>query len=514
MQIIEVDYIVVGAGVAGLSCALEASKTGTVALLTKDKLPSGNTPLAQGGIAVVLSEKDQFDFHIEDTLIAGAGACNRVAVETLVKEGQARVLDLLDMGFPCDRDLDGKPLLSREGAHSMPRVISAWGDESGRALAETLAIQVHKQKNIFINEHTFAIDLIVQNDRCVGLIAFDLKSNKPILYAARAVVLATGGCGQLFAHTTNNIHCTGDGFALAYRAGAKLENMEFVQFHPTALDVDENPMFLVSEAVRGEGAVLINNKGERFMASLHPLAELAPRDIVARGIFSEINAGNRVYLDASPIGSEFAHRFPSISKACRDRGLHPPGDLIPVVPAAHFIMGGVKTDLDGRTTVKGLYACGEVASTGVHGANRLASNSLLEGLVFGCRAGRAVVSDKVLAGLGSGSSLAVIEKASNYVNGIELTADKKLLLEKLRKIMWEQVGLVRTGKGLSEALACFVGMEKSLGRKDLMLKNLITVAGLIARGALARKESRGSHFRTDFPPALNDYGHLQHVCSL
>ena len=502
MQIIKTDYVIVGAGVAGLACAMEAASSGEVALLVKDTLPSGNTPLAQGGIAVVLGQEDRPELHIEDTLIAGAGACHRVAVATLVKDGQARVRELLEMGYPCDKDSDGKPLLSREGAHSMPRVISARGDESGRALAETLVKQVRNQKNVVIYEKTIAIKLLTQHGRCQGLLAIDLVTGKPIFYAARAVVLATGGCGQVYARTTNSLNCTGDGFALACRAGAVLENMEFVQFHPTALDIDENPMFLISEAVRGEGAILVNEKRERFMVRLHPLAELAPRDIVARGIFSEICAGRRVYLDVSDLGEGFAKRFPSIYKACRERGLCPPGELIPVAPAAHFIMGGVKTDLDGRTNVPGLYACGEVASTGVHGANRLASNSLLEGLVFGYRAGRAVALE---AERMENLSPVISDEISFCSIDIEaltkVSVNSEKMYAELREVMWNKVGLIRTARSLMEAITRLDAMEKSLDSKDIVLKNMVTAASLIAKGAFARKESRGGHYRLDFPPA-------------
>jgi len=502
LQRIEVDYVVIGAGVAGLSCALKACDSGIVALLTKDNLPAGNTPLAQGGIAVALGEQDTPELHARDTLRAGAGACNPVAVEVLVKEGIDRVHNLLQMGFPCDKGAEGQPLLGKEGAHSMARVISAEGDGSGRALAETLIKQVDQKENITIYEETCVIDLLVNENKCTGVVALNVSSGETILFVSRAVVLATGGCGQIFAHTTNHIHCTGDGFALAHRAGARLENMEFVQFHPTALNVDENPMFLVSEAVRGKGAILVNDRGERFMSRHHPWAELAPRDVVARGIFAELTSGNRVFLDVSPLGSDFRNYFPSIHRACVERGFNPPEDPIPVVPAAHFIMGGVKTDLDGRTSIKGLYACGEVAGTGVHGANRLASNSLLEGLVYGYRVGLAVAVEERTAKILPPGRLPKLDIDSRIMD----VGDKLYLLKELRELMWAKVGLVRSGNSLSEAVRRIAEMEKSLEPQDFMLKNMVTVAGLIAKSALARRESLGSHFRSDFPGAWKNTG--------
>ncbi len=519
MQYIEVDHIVVGSGVAGMSCALEAAKSGSVALLTKEKLLGGNTPLAQGGIAAALGANDSHNLHIQDTLRAGAGKCDPAAVEILVKEGTERVRELLRMGFPCDMTETGLPLLGREGAHSIPRVISARGDGSGKALAETLAGEIEGHRNITLYERTFVFDLLVWERMCQGLIAYNLDTGVPLVIVGRSVVLATGGCGQIFLCTTNNIHCTGDGLALAYRAGAVLENMEFVQFHPTTLNVSENPMFLISEAVRGKGAVLVNSKGERFMKQYHPLAELAPRDVVARGIAWEINAGEQVFLDVSSLGEEFPRRFPSIFSGCIEHGIFPPHDPIPVVPAAHFLMGGVKSDLDGRTTLAGLYVCGEVASTGVHGANRLASNSLLEGLVFGYRVGRAVAKEKSLP---KGFSPGEIDKAlSSQILSHYLNAKKGAhfwdpsLFKELRQLMWFNVGIIRTGEGLAHAVKRLNEMANSIpAQKDYILRNMVTVACLIAKSAVARKESRGSHYRADFPGARGNQGNLRDVCTL
>ncbi len=494
LQHIEVDYVIIGSGAAGLSCALKASESGTVALLTKETMPSGNTPLAQGGIATVLGEKDTYEMHIQDTLYAGAGECDLNAVEVLVKDGAKRVKQLFQMGFPFDKSIDGKPLMGREGAHSVPRVISSRGDGSGKALAETLWSEAKSRENILFYEQTFVLELLVSNNECTGLFALDMEKGGALIFYCRSVVLATGGCGQIFAHTTNNINCTGDGFALAYRAGAKLENMEFIQFHPTALKVDENPMFLISEAVRGKGAVLVNGNGERFMERYHAWAELAPRDIVARGIFAELSNGNQVSLDVSPLGKKFAKLFPSIFQACKKRGLSLPEDLVPVVPAAHFIMGGIRTDLNGRTSIKGLYACGEVASTGVHGANRLASNSLLEGLVFGHRVGGAVACEQFR----SNKMHSAVLRAKSFNRKAIDTGDNKFIFA-LRELMWCKVGLVRSEEGLTDAVEQLKEMERNLlGGQNITAANMLTVACLIARNALARRETLGSHYRSDF----------------
>ena len=517
MQYIEVDYIVVGSGVAGMACALEAAKSGSVALLTKEKLLGGNTPLAQGGIAAALGATDSHKLHIQDTLRAGAGKCDPAAVEILVREGTERVWELLRMGFPCDRTEKGMPLLGREGAHSIPRVISARGDGSGKALAETLAGKIKGHENITLYERTFVLDLLVWERRCRGLIAYNLDTGIPVIFYSRSVVLATGGCGQIFLCTTNNIHCTGDGLALAHRAGAVLENMEFVQFHPTALNVSENPMFLISEAVRGKGAVLVNSKGERFMMQYHPLAELAPRDVVSRGIAWEINAGEQVFLDVSSLGEEFPRRFPSIFSGCVEHGVFPPRDPIPVAPAAHFLMGGVKSDLNGGTNVAGLYVCGEVASTGVHGANRLASNSLLEGLVFGYRVGRAVAKDKPFKGCISRKIEKILspQMVAQYLIAIKGAPVDPSIYKELHELMWFNVGIIRTGESLAGAVKRLKEMENSIPvQEDFIFRNMLTVASLIAKSAIARKESRGSHYRADFPGACGNSGKLRNVCTL
>lgn len=516
MRLLETDYLIIGAGVAGLSCSLQACQTGEVILMTRDGLPAGNTVLAQGGIAAALSRGDTPELHYRDTLRAGAGLCNRQAVKVLVEEGVRRVQELLAAGFPCDRGENGRPVFGREGAHSVARVISSGGDGSGKALAETLVERVRERENIHVHEQVYALELLTRQDRCLGLLAYDLNSHKPVVYTARAVVLATGGCGQVFAHTTNHVHCTGDGFALAYRCGAVLENMEFVQFHPTALKTGENPMFLISEAVRGKGALLVNDKGERFMSGLHPLAELAPRDVVARGIYGELKKGNQVYLDVSPLGSGFKDLFPNIYRNCVERGYDPPGEPIPVTPAAHFIMGGVKTDLYGRTNIKGLYACGEVASTGVHGANRLASNSLLEGLVFGHRAGRAVAEEERKAD--KAMLYAVLEKILQDRYGgnpsVPILAANSGLITELRSLMWDRVGLIRCGRELGEAVKRLQEMRETLETGNIIAENTVTVAYLIAAGALSRRESRGSHFRIDCREPANGAGALQEANSL
>ncbi|NMB47139.1 MAG: L-aspartate oxidase [Firmicutes bacterium] len=491
------DYIVVGGGVAGLACALQACKSGTVWLLTKEELPAGSTPLAQGGIAAAIGPKDSPESHLADTLQAGCGICNVRAVEILVQEGLERVKELMNWGFPYDKDAQGKPLLQREGAHSTARVISAGGDTSGRMLAETLMQRARNESGIVIREGIYVVDLLMEAECITGVIAFDRRSQSLVVIRAGAVVLATGGCGQIFAHTTNALPATGDGFALAYRAGAQLNSMEFVQFHPTALCTSDNPMTLVSEAVRGRGALLINDQGERFMCRHHRWGELAPRDVVARAVYAELKQGHQVFLDATPIGTDFPHIFPTIHAACQENGINPPDDMIPIAPAAHFIMGGIATDLDGRTNVPGLYACGEVACTGIHGANRLASNSLLEGLVFGYRTGRAI---KEMLG-----SVPIKSSGKPYMHAVRPTTASFQtktdmgICQGLRDLMWEKVGIIRSQQGLCEALSQLQSWKLRLDPGNIALGNMITVAQLVTEAALARQESRGSHYRSDFP---------------
>ncbi|HET7457450.1 MAG TPA: L-aspartate oxidase, partial [Gemmatimonadaceae bacterium] len=404
---IRTRFLVIGSGVAGLHTAWRASAHGEVIVATKRTLFESSTAYAQGGIAAALGAGDSPELHRRDTLAAGAALCDRAAVEVLVQEGPARVRDLLNAGADFDLAEDGRFKLGREAAHSRHRIVHAHGDQTGAEVALTLIDRVEESENIRVLEMARVLDLIVDHGRCYG--ARLSVAGQPVEIVADATVLATGGCGQVYRYTTNPVVATGDGYAIAHRAGARLADMEFVQFHPTALDTPENPLALVSEAVRGEGAILLNADGERFMPARHKLAELAPRDVVAREIFRERHRTGKVFLDARKIGgrgakrvggrSPFEQRFPGIFALCRARGIDPSRDLIPVTPAAHYMMGGVVTDLAGRSSLTGLYACGEVSRTGVHGANRLASNSLLEGLVFAERVARDIVQSPKATGV-------------------------------------------------------------------------------------------------------------------
>src|SRR5919202_4119539 len=384
---IRTRFLVVGSGVAGLHTAWRASESGDVIVLTKRSLFDSATAYAQGGIAAALGAGDSPELHRRDTLAAGGALCDAEAVEVLVTEGPTRVRELQAAGAEFDLDpTSGDLKLGREAAHSQNRIVHAHGDQTGAEVARTLVEKVRAAERVRVLERARVLDLIVEDGACVG--ARVSWAGRATDIVADATVLATGGCGQVYKYTTNPLVETGDGFAIAHRAGARLADMEFVQFHPTALDTPENPLQLISEAVRGEGAVLRNDRGERFMVEKHRLAELAPRDVVAREIFREQRRGRRVYLDATQLGDAFAQRFPGIFAICTARGIDPRTEMIPVTPAAHYMMGGVVTDLAGRSSLPRLYAAGEVSSTGVHGANRLASNSLLEGLVFAERVAR------------------------------------------------------------------------------------------------------------------------------
>src|SRR3954470_19475257 len=382
---IRTRFLIIGSGVAGLHTAWRASQTDDVLIVTKRSLFDSATAYAQGGIAAALGAGDSPELHRKDTLAAGGALCDAAAVEVLVEEGPTRARELQTAGAQFDLGSDGKLKLGREAAHSRHRIVHAHGDQTGAEVARTLSARVQEAPRVRVLETTRVLDLIVEGGVCFGARAS--VAGKAVEIIADATVLATGGCGQVYRYTTNPQVATGDGFAIAHRAGARLADMEFVQFHPTALDTPENPLALISEAVRGEGATLVNSKGVRFMKGRHRLAELAPRDVVARAIFKERRSGP-VYLDARKLGKAFVKRFPGIFALCQARGIDPRKDLIPVTPAAHYMMGGVVTDLCGQSSVERLYAAGELARTGVHGANRLASNSLLEGLVFAERVAR------------------------------------------------------------------------------------------------------------------------------
>lgn len=503
MNKVTADFLVIGSGVAGLRAAIELASHGSVIVVTKDIPTESSTEYAQGGVAVALSDEDEVGIHFEDTIKAGDGLCREDAVKALVEEGPARILELIEWGAEFDKE-GTKLSFTIEAAHSRRRILHAHGDSTGKELERVLINKVKSFKNIRRLQFCTAIDIIVEDGRCSGVYA--LKDGDVITVHAKATILATGGAGQVFSRTTNPAVATGDGMAIAYRAGAVLEDMEFVQFHPTVLFAPAAPQFLLSEAMRGEGAVLRNIFKEPFMKNYHPDAELAPRDVVSRAIISEMVRTNssHVYLDLTHRDAEFVKkRFPRIYSTCLQYDLNITRDLIPVSPAAHYMMGGVKTDLDGATNINGLYAAGEVACTGVHGANRLASNSLLEGLVYGYRAGVAAATKK----LGVKSSELRVKK---NLRTPKLQDSKTLKLHdieeirtSLRRLTWEKVGIIRCGISLSEAIEKLSEWRFMLDmnfntRRGLELKNMLTVAVMITESALARKGSVGAHYRSDF----------------
>jgi L-aspartate oxidase len=483
-------FLVVGSGVAGLHTAWRASEHGDVLLLTKRSLFDSATAYAQGGIAAALGGGDSPALHRRDTLAAGAALCDAAAVQVLVEEGPARVRELQTAGAHFDLDPKGHLELGREAAHSKNRIVHAHGDQTGAEVARTLVARVKESKHVRVLERARVLDLIVRRGVCYGVRA-SIKGRATEIIAD-ATVLATGGCGQIYRYTTNPVVATGDGYAIAHRAGVTLADMEFVQFHPTALDTPENPLALISEAVRGEGAILVNSSGVRFMKGRHRLAELAPRDVVARAIFRERRSGP-VYLDARKLGASFAIRFPGIFSLCMARGIDPRADLIPVTPAAHYMMGGVATDLVGQSSVARLYAVGEVARTGVHGANRLASNSLLEGLVFAERVARDLVKNKRFGRLPAPAKWKVPPLPDR--GAAQVAADD------IRAVMWDNAGIARTARGLRTALQLLAEIGERLPPGATEELNMLETAQLVAEAALLRKESRGGHYRADYPRA-------------
>jgi L-aspartate oxidase len=487
---IRTRFLVVGSGVAGLHTAWRAAEQGEVVVTTKRSLFDSATAYAQGGIAAALGAGDSPALHRRDTLAAGAALADAAAVTVLVTEGPARVRELHTAGADFDLAAGGDFKLGREAAHSTNRIVHAHGDQTGAEVARTLIAKVQESERIRVLEKSRVLDLIIDDGRCVGARASVAGRATEII--ADATVLATGGCGQLFLHTTNPVVATGDGFAIAHRAGVTLSDMEFVQFHPTALDTPENPLALISEAVRGEGATLVNEEGERFMLKKHKLAELAPRDVVARAIFAQRKGGRKVYLDARKIRG-FAKRFPGILALCSARGIDPRKQLIPVTPAAHYMMGGIVTDLIGRSSMPRLYACGEVARTGVHGANRLASNSLLEGMVFAERVARDMAEAPVLT-----------DEPHRGDWRVPVLSDRgaaQVAADQIRTVMWEHAGIARTASGLRRCITRLDEIEDRLPEGATEERNMVQTARLIAEAALMRKESRGGHFRSDFPRA-------------
>ncbi len=512
----EFDFVVIGSGIAGLSFALKAAASGTVAIVTKRSLPDSNTAWAQGGVACVISGEDSFDLHIKDTLTAGAGLCDEEAVRTVVTEGPERIAELMRLGMHFDertvengeRELD----LGKEGGHSKRRVLH-FQDATGMEIERTLIAQVHAHPDITIMENHMAVDFLTtgklgyaMQNACVGLYVLDETTGAVETLRTDITVLATGGCGKVYLYSTNPDVATGDGVAMAWRAGASISNMEFIQFHPTCLYQPQAKSFLVSEAVRGEGGHLVDKSGRRFMAKHHPLEELAPRDIVARAIDAEMKrTGSKcVYLDITHKPADFVKsRFPTIYETCLKFGIDITSEPIPVVPAAHYQCGGVKTDLNGETTLRGLYAIGEVACTGLHGANRLASNSLLEGLVLAHRA-----FEKTTRNRKPREPFDLPDWRPGMVQDVDELVVIYHNWDEIRRLMWDYVGIVRTDKRLLRAATRLRNLQTEIQEfywnfkvtTDLLeLRNLVAVAALIVDCAISRKESRGLHYTLDYP---------------
>ena len=498
---LDTDFLVIGAGVAGLRAAIELAPAGRVLVLAKREVTESNTQFAQGGIAAALSDEDEISLHLQDTLNAGDGLCNPEAARVLVEDAPERIEELIAWGTQFDRE-GTKLTFGREGAHSRNRILHAHGDSTGREILRALFAKAKMLSEIQVREFEFSTDLEVEDGRVCAVRVIDEHAQHNTIRAS-AVLLATGGMGQLYSNTTNPPVATGDGIAMAYRAGAEVADLEFIQFHPTALYLKKAPRFLLSEALRGEGAHLRNMEMTRFMPKYHSMGELAPRDVVARAIMHELESSGAkdpiVYLDLTDLdAAKIERRFPRIYATCMHYNIDITSELIPVRPAAHYAMGGVKTDLDGKTTLPGLYAAGEAAGTGVHGANRLASNSLLEGLVFGARAGRKMRDELKIAKRKSSNH----PQAAAYSNG-PVPVPVENAITRLQELMWKDAGIVRTASGLKRALRELEEIEAQLprphSRRQFEARNLQIAALIIARSALAREESRGAHYRTDFP---------------
>jgi L-aspartate oxidase len=493
------DFVIIGSGIAGLRAAIALAAAGDVVILTKAGPAESNTGYAQGGIAAAVGPDDSPELHADDTMKAGDGLCDPDAVRLLVTDGPRYVRELLEWGAAFDRDAAGQSALGREGAHSVRRVLHAH-DATGREIARVLWQRVAPSPRIRVLGDALATNVLMRDGACVGA-AFVDAAGVAGRVEARATLLATGGAGQVFRETTNPAIATGDGLAIAFRAGARVSDLEFVQFHPTVMQVAAAPRFLLSEALRGEGARLVNEAGEPFMQRYEPAGDLASRDLVSRAMVREAErTGAPVYLSLAHLDPAFVRdRFPTIADACRQAGVDLARDRIPVSPAAHYVMGGVETDADGRTSLPGLFAAGEVACTGVHGANRLASNSLLEGLVFGARAAAAMIGPPVSPTLRASR----VEDVPAPNSGAALPD-----ADSVRDLMWRRVGLVRSREGLHDAVRSLTSWwgavhaaapDASADRGFHRVSSIVTAGLLIARAALRREESRGGHFRADFP---------------
>ncbi len=499
--LVKTDVLVIGAGLAGLMTALTLAPK-SVILLSKGPLgEEASSTWAQGGISAALAPEDSPANHLRDTLAVAGGIADEDIAALVTELGPERIQDLIELGVIFDRDENGLSL-SREAAHSHRRVVHANGDSTGREVMRALRLRTLDAVHITVLENAEALELIVEEKTVRGAIV--LQGQQQIAVQAEAVVLATGGIGQLYSATTNPFAACGDGLAMAARAGATLKDLEFVQFHPTAIDVNATPRPLATEALRGDGAWLVNDLGERFMKTEHSLAELAPRDIVARGIWRQIEAGQQCFLDTrKSVGQSFPDHFPTVFSHCQNHGIDPRQDLIPVVPAAHYHMGGVETDSRGRTDLNGLWACGEVACTGLHGANRLASNSLLEALVFA----PLVSKDIKESPLNQTSSKRLFDYSEKTV---PLGDDQNDVISELQTLNYRYIGLCRNKQGLETLLSHLDNLERKYPKPSARLQNLMTVSRLVAVSALARKESRGGHYRNDYPEAQDDY--KSHTC--